>query len=275
MDPDETPPVVSGIAPADTEILGKETTFSVYASDNARVAGIRMEYRLKSGGTWRELSEKECDKRQVYTTFEWSGEGLTEGEVYEIRAVAVDGAGNESEPCVKEYRFDLTPPGAPELKAEPGSFRICLSYSGDGDAREYEILRRKAGEREYQRILMTTQKEYEDVTAERGCIYYYKVRAYDEHGNYSESEPVYSHAGTTDTIAPAAVLPGVVMALTGVKAEFDGTLSTDNVKIVSYEWDFGDGVRARGARAEHAYQEEGSYTVTLTVRDRAGNSHTT
>lgn len=80
VDPDETPPVVSGIAPADTEILGKETTFSVYASDNARVAGIRMEYRLKSGGTWRELSEKECDKRQVYTTFEWSGEGLTEGE---------------------------------------------------------------------------------------------------------------------------------------------------------------------------------------------------
>lgn len=275
VDPDKTSPVVSGIAPADTKVLGKETTFSVYASDNARVAKIRMEYRLKSGGTWTELSEKEYAKRQVYTTFEWTATGLTEGEVYEIRAIAVDGAGNESEPCVKEYSFDLTPPGVPELKAEPGSFRICLSYSGDGDAQEYEILRRKAGERGYQRILMTTEKEYEDVTAERGTIYYYKVRAYDEHGNYSESGQVYSHAGTMDTIAPVAVLPEVLMAITGVNAEFDGTLSTDNLKIVKYEWDFGDGERAHGARVEHIYTKAGSYSVTLTVYDRAGNSHTT
>ncbi|MDI6806214.1 MAG: S8 family serine peptidase [Candidatus Aenigmarchaeota archaeon] len=55
---------------------------------------------------------------------------------------------------------------------------------------------------------------------------------------------------------------------------FDGSGSTDNIGIVSYEWDFeSDGtVDATGVKVNHTYTAVGNYTVTLTVKDAAGNS---
>ena len=56
---------------------------------------------------------------------------------------------------------------------------------------------------------------------------------------------------------------------------FDGTLSTGNVGVVSYEWDFGDKTAtATGSTATHAYTQEGTYTVTLTVKDAKENADT-
>jgi hypothetical protein len=40
--------------------------------------------------------------------------------------------------------------------------------------------------------------------------------------------------------------------------------------IVSYSWDFGDGHISDGMRTTHIYNQEGSYTVTLTVTDDDG-----
>jgi PKD repeat protein len=52
---------------------------------------------------------------------------------------------------------------------------------------------------------------------------------------------------------------------------FNGTGSSDNVGIVSYEWDFGDGTIGTGVTVTHTYTTEGTYIVTLTVKDAAGN----
>ena len=49
---------------------------------------------------------------------------------------------------------------------------------------------------------------------------------------------------------------------------FDGSESTSDVEIVSYQWDFGDGSDpAEGEAVEHAYQEAGTYEVVLTITD--------
>ncbi|MEM4169668.1 MAG: PKD domain-containing protein, partial [Thermoproteota archaeon] len=53
---------------------------------------------------------------------------------------------------------------------------------------------------------------------------------------------------------------------------FDASMSTDNIGIVSYEWDFGDGESGIGVKATHVYKKAGTYTVTLTVKDHAGNT---
>ncbi len=48
--------------------------------------------------------------------------------------------------------------------------------------------------------------------------------------------------------------------------------SIDNVGIVDYEWDLGDGTTETFLTTTHVYNEPGTYTVTLTVKDRVGNS---
>ncbi|MBO3841803.1 MAG: PQQ-binding-like beta-propeller repeat protein [Candidatus Brockarchaeota archaeon] len=53
---------------------------------------------------------------------------------------------------------------------------------------------------------------------------------------------------------------------------FDATSSTDNIGISSYEWDFGDGGRGSGVKVTHVYKKAGTYIVTLTVKDYAGNT---
>jgi len=52
---------------------------------------------------------------------------------------------------------------------------------------------------------------------------------------------------------------------------FDASVSSDNIGIVGYEWNFGDGKNGSSKIIRHIYQDPGNYIATLTVRDRAGN----
>jgi hypothetical protein len=58
----------------------------------------------------------------------------------------------------------------------------------------------------------------------------------------------------------------------GLSATLDGGGSTDDERIASYEWDFGDGSRARTTTptVEHAYTRVGEFTAKLTVSDGEG-----
>jgi len=53
---------------------------------------------------------------------------------------------------------------------------------------------------------------------------------------------------------------------------FDGMGSRDNVGIIICEWDFGDGTTGTFLTTTHVYNEPGTYTVTMTVKDRVGNT---
>ena len=57
---------------------------------------------------------------------------------------------------------------------------------------------------------------------------------------------------------------------------FDGTQSqAGEVPIEAYEWDMGDGAFYFGLAIQHAYDEPGDYTVTLTIIDEDGERNTT
>ncbi len=74
-----------------------------------------------------------------------------------------------------------------------------------------------------------------------------------------------------DVTPPVAVAGQDRILNINISSVFDGSGSSDNVDIVSYQWNFGDGGTASGIIVSHAYSNPGTYTVTLTVNDAAGN----
>lgn len=59
----------------------------------------------------------------------------------------------------------------------------------------------------------------------------------------------------------------------GESVAFDASASVDPCDtLVEYVWDFGDSGAETGVSADHVWTSEGTYTVTLTVTDRDGNT---
>lgn len=99
----------------------------------------------------------------------------------------------------------------------------------------------------------------------------YQVTIYDQAGNSAASNTYTITVTDNDSPVTQAGTDQTVNEDTTVN--FDASGSSDNIGIVSYQWNFGDGVgTASGASPTYIYPEPGTYTVILTVADAAGNT---
>ncbi|MGD6934310.1 MAG: PKD domain-containing protein [Candidatus Bathyarchaeia archaeon] len=73
-----------------------------------------------------------------------------------------------------------------------------------------------------------------------------------------------------DTTAPLVNLGGDRSTIIGSSVDFTADGSDQN-GIESIVWNFGDNTTAEGKQVNHVYVESGNYTVTVQVRDGAGN----
>lgn len=111
------------------------------------------------------------------------------------------------------------------------------------------------------------------------------VHRYADPGTYTVTLTVTDRSGNVatktsavtiaDATAPTPVATWPTDALANTTLVFDGTGSKDNVGVTRYRWDFGDGSTAEGAVALHNYASQGTYQVTLTTWDGAGNTQAT
>lgn len=82
--------------------------------------------------------------------------------------------------------------------------------------------------------------------------------------------------GTTAAVPNRAPQAVIASTATDLRVDVNGAGSSDaDGTIVSYRWDFGDGGVATGVTASRTYASPGTYTLTLTVTDNAGATHTT
>ena len=80
-----------------------------------------------------------------------------------------------------------------------------------------------------------------------------------------------------DRIPPIANFSSIKTGIGGNYIRFNASKSTDNVHIIHYTWDFGDGniTITDGPLISHSYLNPGRYIVNLTVTDEANNNATT
>lgn len=72
-----------------------------------------------------------------------------------------------------------------------------------------------------------------------------------------------------DVTAPSAAFTATC---TGLSCQLDASASSDDAAVASYSWSFGDGGSGSGVATSRTYASRGTYTVTLTVADAAGNA---
>jgi PKD repeat protein len=77
-----------------------------------------------------------------------------------------------------------------------------------------------------------------------------------------------------EAVPPVADAGGPYNAVLGAPVEFDGSASKDpeGGKLASYDWDFGDGRRSTDENPVHVYENSGTYSVSLVVKNRGGLS---
>ena len=78
-----------------------------------------------------------------------------------------------------------------------------------------------------------------------------------------------------DTVDPTVVAPSPITVAKGDRVTLDGSSSSDNVGVVTWEWTFTDGgkdVKLNGSKVSYAFKDEGDHVVTLTTFDAEGNA---
>jgi hypothetical protein len=88
-----------------------------------------------------------------------------------------------------------------------------------------------------------------------------------------DSDP-WTYAGClpSDVLQPSFVAPTAINQGDTVDLDGSGTASSLAIPNANYNWNFGDGTSGTGPSVEHTYNKAGSFTVTLTVTDRGGNT---
>lgn len=274
---DNEAPKILSVSYGNDATLPTNPGLSVLASDNYKLSKITIEFKdaNKPDDPWARIGSKDCSSYSEVASINWNTAGLTEGK-YLVRFTAQDTNGNTSVPTEVSYNLNLNPPQVPVITATPGDWKVSLSWTSanEYDLRGFNVYRSETSGNGYRLIAQTSATTYSDEMLRPGKTYYYMVEALDQYNNVSSSAEAGVSPGENDLYAPVAQAGDDQFVTEGMEVGFDALRSTDNDRIVSYLWNFGDGETSTLAQPTHTYAATGEYTVTLAVYDACGNSGT-
>lgn len=271
--PDDKAPTVYSVVPETDKWISGETEISVLVSDNDRVSYV--EFALKKqeeNSTKHEVGTVEADISNGTVVYKLDTTDYENG-VYELFVTAKDAAGNNSKTFKTVYHISNISMDAPDLFAAAGNWCTSLHYSGMEDT-GYILYKKKLNEDSFETVMAGTGSlMYKDNDVNPNYTYVYQLMIQDRAGNTAYSALSYVKPKPVDDQKPKAVILSNTSVTEGYEMVFNGLDSTDNNKIASYTWDFGDGSSiVSGPTPRHTYRKAGDYNVTLTVTDPAGNT---
>ena len=269
---DTEKPVIVSVNPNTSNTLGNSPKFSVLASDNYMLSNLTVYYELD--GRWITIGSKQLSTYSDAVLFDWNTSGLKD-DIYRIKVVAEDTQNNESDEYIATYNCIFSEPDRinPTIKSSGWSLEISWDNTiHEGKDVYYNVYRSNTAGKDYELVKSLKENSFTDEPVIPGISYYYKVETVDSYGNTSMSQEIVGIALDEDTFAPVANAGLDMKGIAGIELAFDGRGSKDNKAITSYLWSFGDGSISNEVRPMHTYNTAGEYTVTLTVKDEAGNS---
>ncbi|MCW4015028.1 MAG: PKD domain-containing protein [Candidatus Bathyarchaeota archaeon] len=199
---------------------------------------------------------------------------ITDEEATVVYYRSIDQAGNVEATKTETVKLDKTVPFGSVLINDDATYTnlvsINLTLSGDDDVSGISQMRFSNSDIEWSSWETYSTSKAWTLVATGGTRTVY-VQFKDNAGLVSES---YTDTIILDTTKPTADAGQDQTVTVDMPVTFNASASSDNLAIVSYEWDFGDNSTGTGETTTHTYTAEGEYTVALTVKDASGNTGT-
>ncbi|MCH1939638.1 PKD domain-containing protein [Holdemania massiliensis] len=272
MERDVQNPEVVSVLPKENSILTKTVTLSVSVYDNASLDTLTAEYFDIVSNSWQLIERVTIEnKKSSVEKILWNTEGLS-GNI-QIRYIVTDKTGNVSN--VKEVTYDVVEYTAPEkpilsVQVEGAQANLSWTYSGEDKLLKNFRVWIKEENSEWKSLGYTQETEKTVNNHDGRCSF--KIEAIDNLGASADSNMVDVLLITPDTEAPVAHINlQKVTIKPDEEINFDASKSKDDRGIVSYSWNMGNDENVGQESFTYTYSTPGTYTVTLTVKDEAGN----
>ncbi|MFT3951719.1 MAG: PKD domain-containing protein [Oscillospiraceae bacterium] len=270
----EKPKILSAV-PTTGSLLHENHSVSISCSDNIMLKNIIVEFSPQGTDQWETMYMQDFSTRAEVVKFTLDTGEFTIG-LYDMRVKLTDASGNVSDYYTTSYDYRKCSLQNPKLTVTPGGWKVSLNWSlaADSSLAGYNVYKRSADNNTYTVVSRTTKTNYTDAAVTAGKTYFYYVEAVDTYGNTIKSTSLSAVPTNEDTMPPQAEAGFDGTTIQGTTVNFNASSSSDNHYIASYAWDFGDGASSSSVKASHTYSKAGTYTVTLTIKDSAGNKDT-
>ena len=265
-------PKVNSIYPRSGTDISENQTLSIAVSDNYRLKHIDVLISEYGKNEFETIYSSELFDVYNISRFTLPTDDMKDGK-YIIKILVKDSCGNENEEYYVNYNYESCKLSKPQLSISGEGWKNSLSWEMENELglAGYRIYKKSSSDKEYTNIANIIGTSYIDYDVIAGKSYSYKIAAIDAKGNIVEGKSISAVPTDDDDILPVSRINVDLFTFENANIIFDGSGSYDNHFVQKYEWNCGDGFTSDSNKFTHSFSKSGTYKVTLSVYDSAGN----